>query len=279
MEKGSKEARQRLVKLACLALLLAEVASPELFAGQSTAGPAKGVNAQQKPPTLPARIDPKAQELLDRAVAALGGPAFLNFKRLSTRGRIFSISDEATSGLAPFQSAVEYPDKRRFSYGKKKPVILLNNGDHAWELDKYGLTSQLPEQVWRWKLSTRYSLENLLRLRIREPGLLILSGGGDFVDNVPTRGLEIQEVQGTNIRLDLHRQTFLPIRISYRVQNPKTHEWEEYADIYADYQSVQGIQTPMHITRFLNGERVSEIFRNSAQYDESYPAGYFEPPG
>jgi hypothetical protein len=279
MERGSEESRQRLVKLACLALLVAVVAKPEVFAGQSSAAPATRVTAQQNPPTLASRIDPKAQELLDRAVAALGGPAFLNFKRLSTRGRIFSISDESTSGLAPFRSAVEYPDKRRFSYGKKKPVILINNGERAWELDKYGLTSQLPEQVWRWKLSTRYSLENLLRLRIHEPGLLVLSGGADFVDNVPTRGLEIQEAQGTNVRVDLHRQTFLPIRISYRVQNPKTHEWEEYADVYADYQSVQGIQTPMHTTRFLNGERVSEIFRNSAQYDESYPADYFEPTG
>jgi hypothetical protein len=237
------------------------------------------LGAQQTPAPQPQRVAPKAQELLDRAIQALGGPAFLGFKRLSTRGRIFSIDEESTSALAPFQSAVEFPGKRRFTYGKKKPVTLINNGDRAWELDRFGLTHQLPEQIYRWKLSTQYSLENLLRLRIHEPGVVIQDGGVDFVDNVPTRGVVILEAQGVRVNLDFSRQTFLPVRIAYRVQNPKTREWEEYADVYGDYQDRQGIKTPMHITRFMNGERVAETFRNSAQYDETYPPDYFEPTG
>ena len=102
-------------------------------------------------------------------------------------------------------------------------------------------------------------------------------GGVDFVNNVPTLSLDITEAGGTSVRMDLHRRTFLPIRISYRVQNVKTRDWEEYADVYADYRNFQGIQTPMHITRYLEGERVAETFRNSAQYNEGYPATYFQP--
>ena len=238
-----------------------------------------GVCAEQQPAAPPALVHPKAQELLHRTIQALGGSAFLSFKTLTTRGRIFSIAEESTVGLAVFQSSLQYPDKRRFSYGKDKPVILINNGDAAWELDRYGLIRQPPEQAQRWKITNRYSLENLLRLRIVEPEVLIQEGGVDFVDNVPTQGVEILEVRGTQVKLDLNRQTLLPIRISYRVKNPKTEDWDEYADVYGDYKNFQGIQTPMHITRFLNGERVSEIFRNSARYDESYPSDYFAPPG
>ncbi len=227
----------------------------------------------------PPRVNPKAQELLDRAIQALGGPAFLRFKTLTTSGRVFAISEESTEGLAPFKSAVEYPDKRRFSYGKKKPVILINNGDRAWELDRFGVTHQLPQQIQRWKLSTRYGLENLLRVRIHDSGVLIQDGGVDFVDNVPTRVVDILDAEGFELKLSLNRQNFLPVRITYRVQNPQTREWEEYADVYGDYQKVQDIQTPKHITRFLNGDRVSETFRNSARYDESYPPNYFEPTG
>ena len=40
---------------------------------------------------------------------------------------------------APFESAVEYPDKRRLAYGKDKPVILINNGERGWQLDRYGM--------------------------------------------------------------------------------------------------------------------------------------------
>ncbi len=240
------------------------------------------LSASQNPPATtapPSRIEPKAQELLDRSIQALGGQAFLQFKSLTTRGRLFAISEGETSGLAPFESAVEYPDKRRFAYGKKKPVVLVNNGDRAWELDRYGITRQLPEQVRRWQLSNRYSLENLLRLRIHESGMLIQDGGVDFVDDAPTRVLDLIDAQQVHVKLYLHKVTFLPVRIAYRVQNPETREWDEYADVYGDYQKVREILTPMHITRFLDGERVSEIFRNSAQYDESYPSNYFEPVG
>lgn len=254
----------------CLYLLLTAFCLP--CAAQAT-----GAATGQNPPA--SRIDPKAQELLDRAIQALGGPAFLRFKSLSTRGRVFAIAEGATSGFAPFESSVEYPDKRRFSYGKKKPVVLVNNGERAWQLDRYGMTRQEPEQVRRWKVSNRYNLENCLRLRIHEPGVLIQDGGVDFVDNLPARVVDLMDARRVEVKLYFHRTTFLPVRIFYRVQNPQTREWDEFAEVYGDYQKIQDIQTPMHITRFLNGERFSEIFRNSAQYDENYPPNYFEPVG
>jgi hypothetical protein len=245
-----------------------------ILAGAATEA---GLRAAQNPAAVPSRVDPKAQQVLDRVIRALGGPAFLNAKRLTTRGRIYSITDEVTSAFAPYQSAVEYPDKRRFSYGKNPPVILINNGDQAWELDRFGQTSQTPEQARRWRISNRYSLENLLRLRIHEPGILIQPGGVDFVDNVATQALGMVDQQETQLKLDLNRQTLLPVRVTYRVRDPKTGDWDEFADVYSDYKNIEGIVTPMHIARFMNDERVSEIFRSFAHYDDEYPSTYFQP--
>ncbi len=259
-------------RLSTMILLLS---LPQGLAQQGGSAPA----ASEQNTQAVRRVDPKAQELIDRAIQALGGPAFLRFKRLTTRGRIYAISEGITEGLAPFESFVEYPDKRRFSYGKKKPVTLVNNGDRAWELDKYGQTLQLPEQIQRWKLFSRYSLENLLRLRLREPGVLVQAGGSDFVDNVATRIIDVIDAQGVQVRIYLNQRSSLPVRVAYRVQDPPTRDWEEFAEVYGDYKAIQEIQTPMHITRFLNGERVSETFRNSAQYDENYPPDYFQPGG
>jgi hypothetical protein len=264
MHKRRYKFKEIITGAAALALLL----------GAASGG---GPRAEQNPAEPPSRIDPKAQQALDRVIKVLGGPAFLNVKRLTTRGRIYSITDESTSGFAPFESAVEYPDKRRFSYGKKLPVILINNGDQEWELDRYGQTSQSPEQVRRWKISNRYSLENLLRLRIHEPGILIQPGGVDFVDNVATQAVNMVDAQATEVKLDLNRQTFLPVSITYRVRDAKTGDWNEFADVYSDYKNIQGVMTPMHIARFLDQERVSEVFRSFASYDDEYPPNYFQP--
>ena len=226
------------------------------------------------------RVDPKAQVLFDQVIQTLGGQAFLGFKTLTTRGRSFSITDEQTTGFVTFESQVEYPDKRRFAYGlgKKKPIVLINNGDQAWEVDRMGLTHQTPEQARRWKITNAYSLENLLRLRTREPGTLIQDAGSDFIQNLATRVLDISLANRVDVKLYLNKANPLPVRVTYRVQDPKTLEWDEYADIYGDYQSFQGIQTPMHITRFFNDERISETFRSTAKYDEVFPASLFQPP-
>jgi hypothetical protein len=230
---------------------------------------------QPAAPQVPGHIDPQARQMLDRTIQALGGQAFLNAKSLTTRGRVFFFSDGATAGLEPYVSYALYPDKRRFSYGKTKPVILINNGEKGWELDRYGLIEQPEPQLKGWILSNRYSLENLLRQRISEPGVLIQMGKVDFVDNAPIQGIEITAQGGTSVRLDLHRQTLLPARINYRVRNVKEEAWDDYSDAYSDYKSMDGIQTPLHITRYLNGDRIGENFRISAQYNEEYPSSYF----
>ena len=240
----------------------------------------------------PQHIDPQAGQLLDRIIRALGGPAFLNAKSLTTKGRAFFFQDGNTAGMEPFVSQVQYPDKRRFTYGRNKKLLsmdtgnisyggetkavtLINNGEKGWELDQYGLIDQPDQQRQSWMLSNRYTLENVLRLRIKEPGVLIQMGKVDFVDNVATQGMEITEPGGISVRLDVHPQTFLPTRISYRVRNVKDNAWDDYSDAYSDYKLIEGIQFPMHITRYLNGDRIGETFRNYAKVNEEYSPNYF----
>ncbi len=234
-----------------------------------------GGQTEEKPSARPSQIDPKAQKLLDQTIQSLGGPAFLQAKNVSTRGRTFSIREDVTSGFAPFQSTVQFPDKRRFSYGKSKPVTLVNDGEHGWQLDRYGTVRQPAEQLRRWQISARYGYENLLRQVIREPSLLIQDAGRDFTDNHAVRVVEITDSRQVHVRLYVHAASMLPVRVTYTLQNPETHEWDDFAEVYADYRTFQDIETPMHITRLLNGERFSEVFRTSAEYNVEVPPNYF----
>ncbi|HET9177781.1 MAG TPA: hypothetical protein VFQ24_05420 [Terriglobia bacterium] len=226
---------------------------------------------------MPSRISPKAQQLLDQAIQALGGPAFLNFKNISTSGRVFGFSNGEMAGVQPFKSIYAPPDKRRFTYGKGKPVTLINNGDDGWELDQYGLTHQLPDQVRQWKLSNHYSLDNLLRSIIKENGVLVLDHGVDFVANQPAYVIDITDAQNVQLRLYLRKDNYLPLRVTYSLENPRTQDRDEYVDDYSDYQRFDGIMTPMNIVRTLNDERIGAAYRNRASYNVSVPANYFQP--
>jgi hypothetical protein len=230
--------------------------------------------------TLPARIDPNAQPILDRMFRALGGQAFLDFKTLTTQGRLFSLG-RGGEGFVYFDSQTQYPDKRRLVYGiskKARVITVINNGDQGWEIDRMGTVHLDSVEIRRWKFANRYSLENLLRLRIHEPGVLVQSAGGDFVNNLAVGILEIVDTEQTQIKLYIDKRTDLPAEVWYRKWNPALNDWDEYTDIYADYRMLQGINTPLHITRSLNGERFSEVYRNTGTYNETYPAQLFADP-
>jgi hypothetical protein len=231
--------------------------------------------------TRPVHIEAKAQALVDRAIQALGATAFLNFQTLTTHGRLFSLSD-AGEGFVYFDSQTQFPDKRRLSYGlstKSKPIIIINNGDLGWEIDRMGMVHLDTADIRQWRFSNRYTLENLLRLRIREPGTLVQSQGVDFVNNLPVDVLDIVDASQTQIKLCLAHQTALPVEITYRKWNKEINDWDEYADDYADFRTFQGVATAMHITRSRNGRRFSEVYRNAAVYNETYSSKLFQDPG
>ncbi|HXH50326.1 MAG TPA: hypothetical protein VNM47_13370 [Terriglobia bacterium] len=244
--------------------------------------PTSLLSAQQAPAqtsstALPSRISPKAQQLLDQAIQALGGPAFMNYKNISSSGRVFGFTRGEMAGVQPYKSIYEPPDKRRFSYGKSKPVTLINNGDEAWELDQYGLVHQLPEQVRQWKIANHYSLDNLLRSIVKESGVLVLDHGVDFIANQPAYVIDITDAQNVQLHLYLRKDNYLPLRVTYRVQNSRTQDWDDYVDDYSDYQRFDGIMTPMNIGRSLNGERIGAVYRNKASYNVTIPTNYFQP--
>jgi hypothetical protein len=240
------------------------------------AAPAATANQAAAPAAGP-RMDAKSKDLLNKVIQALGGQAFLNYKTISSAGRAFSIYEGETTGFAPYTSDVEPPDRRRFTYGKKQKVVLLNDGSRGWEYDRYGLIRQKPEKVKQWQIAMRYSLEGVLRHIVREPGALILDGGTDFVDLLPVHVLEISDARQVDVKVDLQQSTYLPVRITYRIQNPQTREWNEYAESYSEYREIQGIQTPMRRVRYVDGERVAEYFLTTAEYNKEFPPGYFVP--
>jgi len=274
-------------RLVASAILIASAISigAEAARAQSPAAAAAPASPQRGQPadasTRPVRIEAKAQALLDRVLQALGGSAFLNFQTLTTHGRLFSLSS-AGEGFVYFDSQTQFPDKRRLAYGlstKSKPIIVINNGDLGWEIDRMGMVHLDSADIRQWRFANRYGLENLLRLRIHEPGTLVQAAGVDFVNNLPVDILEIVDASQTQIKLCLEHQTALPVEITYRKWNTELNDWDDYADDYADFRRFQGVGTPMHITHSRNGRRYSEVYRNSAAYNETYPQKIFQDPG
>lgn len=244
------------------------------FAGLGTSLAAQ----KQSLPPFPSRIDPKAKELLNHAIKALGGQAFLTFKNISTTGRVYFFYNGQMTDLAPFKSVYMPPDKRHFSYGKGSAIVLINNGDQNWEVAHHGLDSQSSKQLERWKLQKHFGLNAIFRSLIRQKGVLILDHGVDFVSYRTCYVIEIFDAQNDRITLYLRQSNYLPIRVDFRLRNTASNYWDHYVVNYSDYQRIDGIMTPMEIVTSRNGYRFGAIYRNSARYNVTVPANYFKAP-
>lgn len=238
----------------------------------------KRATAQETGPAVPSFVNPAARRAIDRSIQALGGKAFTDWTSRYTTGKVFLIQDHSTAGFSPYKSLEVPPDKRRFTYGSSAPVTLINNGKAGWEIDHYGVISQTPKQLDAWEIAHRYSLDNLLRRVVHEPGIFAEDKGLTLKDNLPLREIEIIDARQVRIDLYLDQDRWLPDEITCRVQNPRTKQWEDYSDVYSDYQKFQGVETPMHITRYENGSRISELFREKVRYNPTVPPKSFSEP-
>jgi len=85
----------------------------------------------------------KAQGIIDQAIQALGGQAYLDIRDISQEGRTYSFHHGTpTSNGLQFWRFYRYPDKDRIELTKKRDVIELFNGDKGWEITYKGAQAQ-----------------------------------------------------------------------------------------------------------------------------------------
>ena len=108
-----------------LSLILLALCS--LAAGQSSTG------ASVTPAGDESTI--KARALINQAIQALGGNAYLNVVDSSMEGRTYSMHHgQATSSGLIFFRDTKFPDKERTDLTKKRDVSYVYTGDHGFVL-------------------------------------------------------------------------------------------------------------------------------------------------
>lgn len=208
----------------------------------------------------------RARKLLDEAIQALGGQAYLNLRDSTCEGRVANYARGDLTGFGPFVDYTKWPDKNRTEYGKKRNIVYVNNGQAGWELDQAGVHDSTPETIARFQESLHRDINVILRQRLNEEGMTISYQGTEFVDMHPADIVELNDKEGQVIRILLSQSTHLPLKTIYYVRDPVIHERVEEVERYGNYQVIQGIETPFYLARERNGRKVFEVFYNRCEY-------------
>jgi outer membrane lipoprotein-sorting protein len=233
--------------------------------------------AAQNPDTLlPEASAAKAKQILQDLINALGGAAYLEIKESDCEGRLarFGHSGELT-GYTNFKVYWRYPDKNRTDYAKKGVIINLYNGDHGWTLDRGGVTELPAGEVADFQEQAKRDINNLLRVRLKEPGMVIRFGGTDIVDLKTVDWVEIVDSGQRNFRLAVDRSSHLLVRSIVTIQDETRQDRSVLTNIYTNFQLMEGAYTPLQITSDRDGRRVSQVFFTFCKYNAGLPDDFF----
>lgn len=224
-----------------------------------------------------ANID-KAQSVLNQAITALGGQAYLNIQEITTQGRTYSLyHGRPTGGGIDFWRFFKYPDKDRIELTKDRDWIEMFIGDKGYEITYRGVQEQKAKDVTAYIRRRKFSLASILREWIHAPGVALFYDGQSLANDTPADKVTVLNAQNQGVTLYFDSNTHLPVKESYSWRDPVDQERDTEDEIYGNYRPIQGIMTPYTVTRYYNGEMAGQIFLNSAAYNQDISDSQFDP--
>jgi hypothetical protein len=231
----------------------------------------------QNPDTLmPEASAAKAKQILQQLIDAFGGPTYMDIRDSDCEGRLarFGHNGEMT-GYTNFKDYWRYPDANRTDYSKKGVIINLYVGDKGWTLDKGGVSELSAASIADFQEQTKKDINNLLRVRMKEPGMVFRYGGTDIVDLKTVDWADISDSEQRNFRLAVDRTTHLLVRAVVTTPDETMGQPNVETSIFTNYQLMDGVRTALQITSDHNGRRINQVFFASCKYNSGLPADLF----
>ena len=236
-----------------------------------------GFASAQNPDTLmPEASAAKARQILQQLIDAFGGPTYTDIRDSDCEGRLARFGHNGEmNGYTNFRDYWRYPDANRTEFSKKGVVINLYVGDQGWTLDKGGVSDQSAAAIADFQEQAKRDINNLLRVRLKEPGMTIRYGGQDIVDLKTVDWVDITDSEQRNFRLAVDRSSHLLDRAVVSTPDETMNSRNIETNIYTNFQLMDGVRTAMQITTDRNGRRSSQVFFSLCKYNSNLPPDLF----
>ena len=266
--------------------LVTLLATPALLRGQANDIPSAA------PSTSTANPEQRGRQLLDQMVTALGGPAWLNRRTLSTQGHTAAFyRDQPTGSNIEFAGYYQFPidgkpqveriefisPKGMILPGKKRDVVQVWTPDQGYELTYKGKNPLPKEQVDDYLRRRAHSIEAVVAIWLKAPGVVVVSEGSTMVERRSADKISILSANNDAVTLELDANTHLPLARTFEWRNQQFKDHDEDREEYDNYQTYSGIPTPLTLSRYRNGDLVNQRFLGKIEYNQPLPPDTFNP--
>lgn len=229
-----------------------------------------------------AQNDPvRGRQIVNEAIEALGGPAFLRMSDRVEQGRGFSFSRERLAGLARTVISTRYltrPEppptgyigqRERQAFGKNLDVWMVFNELGGHEITYRGARPMAPDSMERWQESIRHNIMHTLRARVGEPGLVFEYIRSDIFDRAAVNVVDVVDADARVTTVFFEQGSKLPVRQSWFRRDPRTRRRIEEVTVFAKYRDVGGgVKWPFVVRRDRGGEKIFEMFSDDVRINQ-----------
>jgi hypothetical protein len=252
---------------------------PQSTAPASGTASSRAATGQDKGLAAIATQDPntkKAKDLLQKMIAAMGGQAFLNYQTMTQEGRAYTFYQGQPNSLGIlFWRFWKYPDKDRVELTKDRDVAYIYSGDKGYEITYKGTAAIEPKELSDYLLHRRYSIEQVLRVWLPDPGTLVLYDGSALADQQFVEQVTLVNKKNQSVTLGIDPNSNLLIKKSFTYRDYDGLKSTD-DEVYANYRAEDGIQTPHTIVRYHNGQQTGQRFVTTVSYNVPIDARKFE---
>jgi hypothetical protein len=219
----------------------------------------------------------KAKALLNQAIQALGGNAYLNIQDISSEGRTYSFYHGRPNSLGiQFWRFYRYPDKDRVELTKQRDVAYLHVGDKGYEITFKGTQPEDPKELATYLRRRHYALDVVLRTWLNDPKTALFYDGPTIAEQKPADQVTLLNAQNEGLTIYLDSDTHLPVKKSFSWRDPTDRQRNVEEEGYDNYRPVQGIMTPFRITGYYNGDMSGQRFLTSVSYNQGLADSLFD---
>jgi hypothetical protein len=240
-----------------------------------------------------AQNDPvRGRQIVDEAIAALGGAAYQNMLDRVEQGRGYSFYRERLSGLSRTVIYTRYltrPEpppsgyigqRERQAFGKNQDVYIVFNEMGGHEITFRGAKPLPPDTLERWQESLRHNIFHTMRARMGEPGLVFEFVRTDIHDNAAVNVVDVVDGDGRVTTVYFEQLTKFPVRQSWFRRDPRSRQKIEEITVFAKFRNVGGgVQWPFVVRRERSGEKIFEMFADDVKVNQGLTDDLFTLPG
>ena len=260
--------------LVILSLTLFALSTTPLASGQATK------------PDAPTQANDKPEKIIQQAIAAVGGNAYLNIRTSIGRGLFTPYKDGAPGVPSKFVDYIVFPDKERTEFTSSGiRTIQTNTGNTGWIFDGAGKTlkDQKANQIEDFKIGMLTSVESLLRGGWRKLGAtLSYAGRREASLGYRNETVRLTYPDGFWVEFEFGAKDGLPAKVVFqrKHENPDTGAMEQIPeeDHLLKLLTIDGVISPFVVDHFIKGVQTSRVNYETIEYNREVPDSLFTKP-